>query len=122
MTAELIDGTTVARQALQQTAEVERRTGHRHDLPLPHRNLQRIVETGDIVGAAVRRPELIRGDWIKPGAGRLGRRLQRRQRRRRPTSRRRRTSAAPHPSAGGVGPMTIAMLLSQTVDAAERRR
>ena len=31
-------------------------------------NLQQIVSTGDIVVAAVGRPELIQGSWIKPGA------------------------------------------------------
>jgi methylenetetrahydrofolate dehydrogenase (NADP+)/methenyltetrahydrofolate cyclohydrolase len=85
------------------------------------RDLQQIVQTGDIVVAAVGRPELIRGDWIKPGAvvldagynaGNVGDVEQ--------------AAAAEQarlltPVPGGVGPMTIAMLLSQTVDAAERR-
>lgn len=67
-------------------------------------------------------PELIRGDWIKPGAvvvdagynaGDVGDVEQ--------------AAAAEHarlltPVPGGVGPRTIAMLLSQTVDAAERRQ
>lgn len=86
------------------------------------RDLQQIVESGDIVVAAVGRPELIRGDWIKPGAvvmdagynaGNVGDVEQ--------------SAAAERarlitPVPGGVGPMTIAMLLSQTVDAAQRRR
>ena len=85
------------------------------------RHLQQIVEAGDIVVAAVGRPELIRGDWIQPGAvvldagyntGNVGDVQQ--------------AAAAERarlltPVQGGVGPMTIAMLLSQTVDAAERR-
>jgi len=85
-------------------------------------DLEQLVATGDIVVAAVGRPELIQGAWIKPGAvvvdagyndGNLGDVDQ---------------EAAAHrarfitPVPGGVGPMTIAMLLSQTVDAAERSR
>src|SRR3954447_26989192 len=32
------------------------------------RDLPRVVRRGDIVVAAVGRPEMVRGDWIKPGA------------------------------------------------------
>jgi methylenetetrahydrofolate dehydrogenase (NADP+)/methenyltetrahydrofolate cyclohydrolase len=78
------------------------------------------VADADIVVAAVGRPELVRGSWIKPGAvvvdagyhpGNVGD-VQL-------------AEAARHaslitPVPGGVGPMTIAVLLSQTVDAAER--
>jgi methylenetetrahydrofolate dehydrogenase (NADP+)/methenyltetrahydrofolate cyclohydrolase len=86
------------------------------------RDLQQIVQTGDIVVAAVGRPELIRGDWIKPGAvvldagynaGNVGDVEQ-------AAAAERARLLTPVP--GGVGPMTIAMLLSQTVDAAERSR
>lgn len=79
------------------------------------------VAQADIVVAAVGRPELIRGAWIKPGAvvvdagynpGNVGDVE---------------TSAAAQrasyitPVPGGVGPMTIAVLMEQTVSAAENR-
>jgi methylenetetrahydrofolate dehydrogenase (NADP+)/methenyltetrahydrofolate cyclohydrolase len=83
-------------------------------------NLPQHVRAADIVVGAVGRPELIRGDWIKDGAvvvdagyhpGGIGdielsaieNRCQ-----------------AYTPVPGGVGPMTIATLISQTVQAAER--
>jgi methylenetetrahydrofolate dehydrogenase (NADP+) / methenyltetrahydrofolate cyclohydrolase len=84
------------------------------------RDLPELVRTGDIVVAAVGRPELVRGDWIKPGAvvldagynpGNIGdvafdEAVER--------------AGLITPVPGGVGPMTIAVLLEQTVDAAER--
>jgi methylenetetrahydrofolate dehydrogenase (NADP+)/methenyltetrahydrofolate cyclohydrolase len=83
-------------------------------------NLDPAVGQADIVVAPVGRPELVRGDWVRPGAvvidagyneGNVGRRgFRRGTRGRRPH----------HPVPGGVGPMTIAVLLAQTVDAAER--
>jgi methylenetetrahydrofolate dehydrogenase (NADP+)/methenyltetrahydrofolate cyclohydrolase len=83
-------------------------------------DLSALVATADIVVAAVGRPELIRGGWIKPdavvidagyNAGNLG------DVDHEGAARRARLLT---PVPGGVGPMTIAMLLSQTVDAAER--
>ena len=80
----------------------------------------------DIVVAAVGRPEMVRGDWIKPGAtiidvginrlsdGRLvgdvayAEALE--------------VAGAITPVPGGVGPMTIACLLENTVNAAIARR
>lgn len=82
-------------------------------------DLDRMVAAADIVVAAVGRPELIRGAWIKPGAvvvdagynrGNVGDVEF-------DTARERASLITPVP--GGVGPMTIAMLLAQTVDAAE---
>ncbi len=79
------------------------------------------VATADVVVAAVGRPELIRGDWIKPGAvvidagynpGNVGDVEQAGA-----LTRARLLTPVP----GGVGPMTIAVLLAQTLDAAERR-
>ena len=82
------------------------------------RDLPAVVGTADLLVAAVGRPELIRGDWIKPGAvvidagynpGNVGDVE---------------FEAAAHrasritPVPGGVGPTTIAVLLAQTVDAA----
>lgn len=82
-------------------------------------DLAALVATADVVVAAVGRPELIQGGWVKPGAvvidagynaGNLGDVDQ--------------AGAAGRarlltPVPGGVGPMTIAMLLKQTVDAAK---
>lgn len=83
--------------------------------------LPSIVRSGDIVIAAVGKPEFVRGDWLKPGAvvvdagsnkGNVGdvafeEALQR--------------AALITPVPGGVGPMTIAMLLEQTVQAATQQ-
>jgi methylenetetrahydrofolate dehydrogenase (NADP+) / methenyltetrahydrofolate cyclohydrolase len=85
------------------------------------RELPAIAATADILVAAVGRPEFVRGDWIKPGAvvidagynsGNVGDVAF--------------AEALPvarllTPVPGGVGPMTIATLLAQTVDAAERQ-
>jgi methylenetetrahydrofolate dehydrogenase (NADP+)/methenyltetrahydrofolate cyclohydrolase len=82
-------------------------------------NLPDIVAQADVVVAAVGRPELIRGHWIKPGAvvvdagynpGNVGDVEY-------TVARDRAGLITPVP--GGVGPMTIAVLLSQTMDAAE---
>lgn len=82
------------------------------------RDLPDVVQTADIVVAAVGRPGFVRGDWIKPGAvvvdagynpGNVGDAAF--------------AEAADRaglitPVPGGVGPVTIAVLLAQTVDAA----
>jgi methylenetetrahydrofolate dehydrogenase (NADP+)/methenyltetrahydrofolate cyclohydrolase len=82
------------------------------------RDLAAIAATADILVAAVGRPEFVRGDWIKPGAvvvdagynpGDIGDVAQ--------TEAIDRASLLT-PVPGGVGPMTIAVLLEQTVDAA----
>jgi methylenetetrahydrofolate dehydrogenase (NADP+)/methenyltetrahydrofolate cyclohydrolase len=81
------------------------------------RDLPSIVALADIVVAAVGIPNFVRGDWIKPGAvvvdagyneGNVGDVAfdEVRDRARLIT-----------PVPGGVGPMTIAMLLDQTVEA-----
>ncbi len=84
------------------------------------RDLPQIVRQAEIVVAAVGRPRFVQADWIKDGAvivdagyhpekvGDVDL-----------------AAAAPRSSAytpvpGGVGPMTIAMLITQTVEAAER--
>jgi len=79
------------------------------------------VSRADLVVAAVGRAELIRGAWIKPGAvvvdagynaGNVGDVEQ-------GAAAARASLITPVP--GGVGPMTIAALLEQTMDAAEAR-
>lgn len=83
-------------------------------------NLDQLVSQGDIVVAAVGKPNFIQGDWIKPGAvimdagyneGNIGdcdydACYER--------------ASAITPVPGGVGPVTIATLLKHTVDAAEK--
>lgn len=85
------------------------------------RDLPSIVGTADIVVAAVGRPEFVRGEWIKPGAvvvdagyneGNVGDVEF-------AGASERASLITPVP--GGVGPMTIAILLEQTVDAAYRQ-
>lgn len=86
------------------------------------RGLADIVRTADIVIAAAGRPEFVRGEWIKPGAivvdagyhpSRVG-----------DVAFREALAKASllTPVPGGVGPMTIAQLLAQTVAAAEGQR
>ena len=88
------------------------------------RDLSSVVKRADIVIAAVGRPEMVKGDWIKPGAtvidvginrtdqglvgdvdfaGALS------------------VAGAITPVPGGVGPMTIAVLLRNTLVSAHRR-
>jgi methylenetetrahydrofolate dehydrogenase (NADP+)/methenyltetrahydrofolate cyclohydrolase len=88
------------------------------------RDLASVVARADIVVAAVGRPEMIKGDWLKPGATVIDVGINR-------------TDAglvgdvdfagamsvarAVTPVPGGVGPMTIACLLRNTVISAHRR-
>jgi methylenetetrahydrofolate dehydrogenase (NADP+)/methenyltetrahydrofolate cyclohydrolase len=88
------------------------------------RDLSSVVKRADIIVAAVGRPEMVKGDWIKPGAtvidvginrteqglvgdvdfaGALS------------------VAGAITPVPGGVGPMTIAVLLRNTLVSAHRR-
>ena len=93
------------------------------------RDLPEVVRRADIVVAAVGRAEMIRGDWIKPGATVIDVGINRV-----PTddgkgrlvgdvaySEAAERAAAITPVPGGVGPMTIAMLMRNTLVAAHRR-
>jgi methylenetetrahydrofolate dehydrogenase (NADP+)/methenyltetrahydrofolate cyclohydrolase len=84
------------------------------------RDLPGLIRQADILVGAVGKPEFIRGEWIKDGAvvidagyhpGGIGDIELDAIRHR---------CAAWTPVPGGVGPMTIATLITQTVDAAER--
>ena len=93
------------------------------------RDLPGVVRRADIVVAAVGRPELIRGSWIKPGAAVIDVGQERVEQ---PDGTRKllgdvaygeaaEVAGAITPVPGGVGPMTIACLLRNTVVAAHRR-
>ena len=89
-----------------------------------------MVRRADIVVAAVGRAEMIRGDWIKPGATVIDVGINRI-----PAAEEGKTklvgdvafaeaaevAGAITPVPGGVGPMTIAVLLRNTLVAAHRR-
>ncbi len=89
------------------------------------RDLEAEVARAEIVVAAVGRPGMIRGEWIRPGAAVFDVGINR-------TADGRLVGDVAYAAAagragwitpvpGGIGPMTIAMLLSNTLDAAERR-
>lgn len=95
------------------------------------RDLPGVTRQADILVVAVGRPQMVRGDWVKPGAvvidvgvNRVGD----------PTAKSgyrlvgdvafdevKEVAAAITPVPGGVGPMTIAMLMKNTLIAAQRR-
>ncbi len=89
------------------------------------RDLPAVVRQADIVVAAVGRPKMITGDMIKPGATVIDVGINR-------TDdglvgdvdfeSASEVAGAITPVPGGVGPMTIAMLMSNTLTAAEARR
>jgi methylenetetrahydrofolate dehydrogenase (NADP+)/methenyltetrahydrofolate cyclohydrolase len=93
------------------------------------RDLPQVVRRADIIVAAVGRPEMVRGDWIKPGAIVIDVGINRV-----PTDDGKgrlvgdvafdeaaEVAGAITPVPGGVGPMTIAMLMRNTLVAAHRR-
>lgn len=86
------------------------------------RDLGEVVRSGDLVVGAVGKPRFIQADWIREGAvlvdagynpGKVGDI---------DLDAAAEKSSAYTPVPGGVGPMTIATLIAQTVEAAERRR
>lgn len=87
-------------------------------------NLPDLVRTADVVVAAVGRAELVKGDWIKPGAVVVDAGYNRVEGRTHDVGDCEFESCAERaswitPVPGGVGPMTVASLLSNAVDAAE---
>lgn len=88
-------------------------------------NLPDVVREADVVVAAVGRAEMIRGDWIKPGAVLIDagyNRVEGRDHDVGDCHYEECAEVASHitPVPGGVGPMTVASLLANTVDAAEK--
>lgn len=87
----------------------------------------------DILVAAVGRPEMVKGDWVKPGATVIDVGINRIEAPEKGEGKTRlvgdvdfasasEVAGAITPVPGGVGPMTIACLLRNTVEAACRRR
>ena len=111
-------GKPIAAMLLARHATVTLAHSRTQDLPTR-------VREHDIVVAAVGKSELVRGDWIKEGAIVLDVGINRTPEGKLvgdveyAAAAERASWITPVP--GGVGPMTIAMLLSNTVDAAERR-
>ena len=89
------------------------------------RDLRAEVERAELVVAAVGKPGMIRGEWIRPGAAVFDVGINRTESGRLigdveyDVAAERAAWITPVP--GGVGPMTIAMLLSNTLDAADAR-
>jgi len=88
------------------------------------RDLAGVVGRGDIVIAAVGRAGLIRGEWLKPGATVIDVGMNRTEGKLSGDvdfDGARAVAGAITPVPGGVGPMTIAMLLANTLAAARAR-
>jgi len=89
------------------------------------RDLPGVVRTADILVAAIGKAEMIRGDWIKPGAtvidvgtnrldsGKLVGDVE--------FAAAAERAGAITPVPGGVGPMTITMLMANTLESAKQR-
>ena len=94
-------------------------------------DIQAIARRADILVAAIGRAEMVRGDWIKPGAVVIDVGINRVEDSSRKRGYRlvgdvafeeaRQMAGAITPVPGGVGPMTIAMLMQNTLHAAEIR-
>jgi methylenetetrahydrofolate dehydrogenase (NADP+)/methenyltetrahydrofolate cyclohydrolase len=89
------------------------------------RDLPGVCRTADILVAAVGRPEMVRGDWIKPGATVIDVGINRRADGKLvgdvAFAEAAQVAGAITPVPGGVGPMTIACLLRNTLIAACRQ-
>ncbi|MFN3130848.1 bifunctional methylenetetrahydrofolate dehydrogenase/methenyltetrahydrofolate cyclohydrolase FolD [Roseibium sp.] len=119
-----IVGKPMASLLLQESCTVTIAHSRTKDLP-------DVVRAADIVVAAVGRPEMIKGDWIKPGATVIDVGINRIPATEKGEGKSRLVGdvafdeAAEHagaitPVPGGVGPMTIAMLMVNTLTAARR--
>ncbi|MBX3047903.1 MAG: bifunctional methylenetetrahydrofolate dehydrogenase/methenyltetrahydrofolate cyclohydrolase FolD [Anaerolineales bacterium] len=117
-----IVGMPVALLLTRANATVTIAHSHTRDLPT-------LCRSADLLVAAVGRPQLVRGDWVREGAVVIDVGVNQIQD---PAARRGRRlvgdvafdeivekAAAITPVPGGVGPMTIAMLLENTLKAAE---
>jgi methylenetetrahydrofolate dehydrogenase (NADP+)/methenyltetrahydrofolate cyclohydrolase len=95
------------------------------------RDLPEVARNGDILVAAVGRPRMVKGDWIKPGAVVIDIGINRIEVEENGEKKNKLTgdvdfdeavkiAGAITPVPGGVGPMTIAMLMSNTLQSAQR--
>ncbi|SFQ01986.1 methylenetetrahydrofolate dehydrogenase (NADP+) / methenyltetrahydrofolate cyclohydrolase [Mesorhizobium sp. NFR06] len=93
------------------------------------RDLPALARTADILVAAVGRPEMVKGDWVKPGATVIDVGINRIPAPEKGEGKSRlvgdvayaeaaKAAGAITPVPGGVGPMTIAMLMANTVASA----
>ncbi|WP_294532370.1 bifunctional methylenetetrahydrofolate dehydrogenase/methenyltetrahydrofolate cyclohydrolase FolD [uncultured Rhodoblastus sp.] len=124
-----IVGKPMANLLLAQNATVTIAHSRTRDLPA-------VARRADILVAAVGKPEMIRGDWIKPGALVIDVGINRVPAQGLNAEGQRKTrlvgdvafdealdvAGAITPVPGGVGPMTIAMLMSNTLRAAKLAR
>jgi len=96
------------------------------------KNLPALCRTADILVAAVGRPEMIKSDWIKPGAAVIDVGINRIDAPEKGEGKSRLVGDVAYdesvdiagsitPVPGGVGPMTIAMLMANTLESACRR-
>ena len=96
------------------------------------KDLPALARTADILVAAVGRPEMVRGDWVKPGATVIDVGINRVPAPEKGEGKSKLVgdvdyavaepvAGAITPVPGGVGPMTIAMLMANTVIAAYRK-
>jgi len=93
------------------------------------RNIADVVKTADILVAAVGQPLMVKKDWIKPGAVVIDCGITAISDSSKKSGSRlvgdidyngcKEVASAITPVPGGVGPMTVAMLISNTVDAAK---
>lgn len=96
------------------------------------RNLPEVCRNADVLVAAVGKPEMVRGEWVKPGAVVIDVGINRIEDPTRPKGYRlvgdvafdevSQVAGWLTPVPGGVGPMTIAMLLQNTLRAARLAR
>ena len=96
------------------------------------KDLADVCRRGDILVAAVGRPEMVKGDWVKPGACVIDVGINRVPAPEKGEGKTKlvgdvdfaaasRVAGSITPVPGGVGPMTIAMLMANTLTAAARR-
>lgn len=95
------------------------------------KNLSEITKTGDILVVAIGRPEMVKGSWIKPGAVVIDCGINPIEDSTKKSNQRLvgdvayaealSVASAVTPVPGGVGPMTVAMLMKNTVLAARRQ-
>lgn len=119
-----IVGKPMAQLLLQESCTVTVAHSRSRDLP-------ELARKADIIVAAVGRPEMVRGDWVKPGAVVIDVGMNRIPAPERGEGKTRlvgdvaydeaaTVAGAITPVPGGVGPMTIAMLMANTLVAACR--